>query len=292
MELQLRSFDLQIALARLPQPGFAAVLGGTGSEAIRAKTLNSLQARKRSWESRRNTLLAQQRMDMQWLSSPSSPALAATLSAGATPVGGAAPFDDTLRQGIQQARMQLSGAELSYLDAALAAVNSDIDYVTKGGLVDPTALPRLALDPAQLTDVRVSDLADLTLVESSALKPSPAAGVLLNLAKLFEHPESPAPLQLPSASGIAKVDCFPQELAYGLLVVDRCERNVVRRQEQQTGPPLDARLGTILANPAQYDAEGNDLGYLAFMRWYAKECGGPADKLAGGIAQTGKAVGE
>jgi hypothetical protein len=132
-----------------------------------------------------------------------------------------------------------------------------------------------------LEPLRVSELDRLALVEAGALKPGPAAALLLDLARIFEVPEQPRPLKLTSDGKPTSLECHPQELGYGLLIVDRSKRVELRQDAQADTDPLAARLGRMLAKPAEYEAAHNDLGYLAFMHWYAEQVVAPSSAVLG-----------
>jgi hypothetical protein len=222
-------------------------------------------------------------MDMQWLSGGRSLQTAVNaLAAGSVPVMVAnspqlpQPLDLGLREDIQRARLSLSTAEMGYIDDALAKVGSAIAYVNGGGVLEGMDLPRVRVDRAQLETIRVSDLENLTLVEATAVHPAPASNLLLELAQVFEAPEDPAAVKLDNAGEAFDLKCFPQEVSYGLLVVDRCRRVETQSGSKADGEELLARLGKVLEKPAQFGAADNDLGYLEFMHWYAELANGTA----------------
>jgi hypothetical protein len=269
IELALRTYDLQMALARLPKPRFATVLGGDRGT-VHEKTLGLLESLRRSWLNRKAELENQQRMDVQWLSAGAKalPQRQDNALLVISNIPQPVEYNDSgLRQGIQQARLSVSGAELGYLGAALATVERAIEYVDNAGVTDGAELPRLSVTSRDFEPIRVSELGKLTLVESAAVKPAPAAGLLLDLARIFEQ-TNPGTLKLTNGAGLTELQCAPSEVAYGLLIVDRCRRSDTLAEGRPDGEALAARLDKILEQPADFEATANDLGYLAFMRWY------------------------
>jgi hypothetical protein len=172
-------------------------------------------------------------------------------------------------------------------------VSGAIEYVKGGGLLEGAELPRMTVARSQFTPVLVSELDNLTLVETSTLQPGPATTILLELAQGFEVPEAPRPLRLNVSGGTMDVNCFPSEVWYGLLIVDRNHRIETRSEGMPDSEALIQKLGKVLASPAEHGAAENDLGYLQFVLWYARQskvnAGGLADSLEAGsrrVAET------
>jgi hypothetical protein len=287
IELAVRSFDLQVALARLPRPKFASVLGKSDRTGVQANALRELEKRQQTYLQRHGELEQQQRMDMQWLSGNQVAQSLAALTAVPVMVPASSdlpyPLDTSLRESIQQTRLSLSSAESEYIDSALSAVTTAIAYVKAGGVLEGEELPRVTIERGQFANLRVSDLDDLAVVEASAIYPGPASNLLLELAQAFERPEDPKPLHLNNAGNTYKLDVIPREVGYGLLIVDRCKRVQPTSSGRSDVEDLAERLQSMLDKPAQHGAAENDLGYLEFMRWYARLATTPAAKLGEGI---------
>lgn len=295
IELALRSFDLQLALARLPKPKFATVLGSGDSGRVHDQVLRELERRKKTYETRHAELEQQQRIDMQWLSGGNGlQAAANALAAGSVPVMVASsgelpqPLDVGLREDIQRARLSLSTAELGYIDEALAKVNNAIAYVNSSGVVEGTELPKVNVARSQFSVMRVSELENLAIVEPTAVHPAPASNLLLELAKVFEEPDNPREIKIDDGGNAFSLKSTPHEVGYGLLIVDRCRRIETKSAGRPDSDELLAKLGKILDKPAQYGAADNDLGYLEFIHWYSALSIGPEEKIIAGIENEAK----
>jgi hypothetical protein len=274
-----------MALARLPKPRFADVLGGGNQQYVKDTTLRQLQDVRGGWVKRQATLKAQQEMDRRWLSTGAlaQSSTLVSLAQGSAPPTVGLPLGpgEALRGSVLGARLGLADAELAQLDAALAAVDRAIAYVSEGGLSDSQALPRKVVAVDDFKDLRVTDLPQFGLVEGLGIRPKPTASVLLELAQMFEQPDAGGPLRIPTSGGVTKLDCFPAEVGYGLLLLDRSLRIETQSEGRPDTEVLLELLDEMLARPADFDAASNDLGYLAFMRWYAAQGeGGAAPAVA------------
>jgi hypothetical protein len=167
-----------------------------------------------------------------------------------------------------EARLMIAATELSQLKARLNELKAARQHVDEGGLPAWTDLPRHAPQLARLRLNGLEALDAFALVESEARTPPTAAVLLLSLAQEFERPGATA-----NREPAADWQLAPDEVAYGLLAVDRCRLGDPATGTAEPDPAalhaLVAQLDAMLGFPADYDTAAYNLGYLEFIRWYA-----------------------
>lgn len=309
LALMLRKFDLQLALARLPQPELEALLIIGDEKLVRDTMLKGIERLELAWDTRSGQLKRQLAADRQlltlggrapleqpselagevglpagtdgWLLPrlPDDGTAAMNAGIGGSPDAASLPrlADAGPREArpvrwtsgsLVEARLAIAAAELAQLRACLSELSMARRHVLAGGLPAWTELPRHA---PRLTQLQLKGLEALTafaLVEAEAREPRTAAPLLLSLAQEFERPQAPG-----NSGPATEWQLGPDEVAYGLLAVDRCRRGDAGQDEDGQGSQamqaLLSTLDSILAFPADYDTAAFNLGYLEFIRWYA-----------------------
>jgi len=276
LQLMLTEFDLQIALARLPQADYAELLSLGDENLVRDTMLGEIARLQDAWEQRQAELDAVVERDRGELASPkhlAATGIADPFSAAAAP-SSFYPLPDLklpaeaidpelqLAAALARSRLVIAEAELSMIATGLAELERASLHVQFGKLPGWTDLPHMV---PELTRMRMRGLEALNAfaeVEESSREAKPAADQLLALAISFESGDA----QLASL--------HPHEIAYGVLAVDRC---LAGPPSPDGGAPalrqkisrLQGQLDAILTFPADYDAAAYSLGLLHFFRWYA-----------------------
>jgi len=310
LKLMLAKFDLQLALARLPQPELDALLVVGDEHQVQALALNGIQRLEEAWSVRSELLARQIAGDRQLLDradsavhkgppDPLQMALGPYAFPGTPPADVAGPESTRTDDGsgwlpadsdaqaapdptaevsaqsswqadadVIEARLMIAATELSQLKARLSELTAARQHVEEGGLPAWTDLPRHAPQLARLRLNGLEALDAFALVESEARTPPAAAALLLSLAQEFERPGASA-----NRGPAADWQLAPDEVAYGLLAVDRCRLGDPPGGTAEPDPKalhtLVAQLDAMLAFPADYDTAAYNLGYLEFIRWYA-----------------------
>jgi hypothetical protein len=275
LRLMLTEFDLQIALARLPQADYAELLSLGDEKLVRDTMLGEIARLQDAWEQRQTELDAVAERDRSTLASPeflAAAGIADPFSAAVAPSSfyplpdlklpaEAIDPEQQLAAALARSRLVIAETELSMIATGLAELERASLHVQSGKLPGWTDLPRMV---PELTRMRMRGLEALSAyaaVEAAARQPKPAADQLLSLALSFESCD-------------AKLEnLHPHEVAYGVLAVDRCLAGLPTQEDgdptlAQKASRLGQRLDAILAFPADYDAAAYSLGLLHFFRWY------------------------
>ncbi|MBN2081895.1 hypothetical protein JW859_06755 [bacterium] len=303
LALMLRKYELQLALARLPQPEIDELLSLGDTELVNQTMQQAVDRLNEAWSTRYDelaTLLAGDRQVLARLGQtvPGDPlATAASPLAYVTPIeefrgpqhdtpeyswfpedDTVAPADDLeLNQLVLEARLVINSAEEEMLSERLAELGDATRLIESQRLPEWTDLPRLAPQLKQLQLKGLEELAAFAAMEAEAREPDSAANLLLALAQAFESPAQPPADQTQAAAHhtatglpVPAVELTPNEVAYGLLVTDRCRLGAnpdVRRVDVMAD--LGERLEAVLEFPADFDTAAYNLGFLEFIHWYA-----------------------
>lgn len=299
LDLLERQFDLQLALARLPDPQIEELLSVGDEQLVRGTVLGEVERLEAAWGGRLTELERQLASDRQWLArvevryaapapDPLSLELLPEPYLDGPPPGPGTPLDprSQLEQAIVQARLAVASAEASSLEQCLERLSSLRLHVAAGGVPQWTDLPRLEFRPQRLSRPLLASLPDFASVVGAAQDQPAALGLLRALAYSFEQRTVPGELE--RAGEIVDNNGRPFELAYGLVLVDQA----VRREEngEAGAGGIAQAVGRILEQPDEYGMAALDLGYLRFMRWYAQLSRAEAVPAGGTLASENQSV--
>lgn len=309
LNLRLAEFDLQLALARLPRPDFDGLMSLGDADLVRETAREQIARLRTAWTARQAALIRQRGTDLSRLDNlrlagepavaPVPPEAAPLAITGPTiPESPFArfpesamrvepPVDDTrgadsderrespewaddFESGLRRARIIVASAELESIRLRLAELEEAEHHVAGDGLPAWTDLPRHrpVLEPLQLNGLE--ELADFAMVEEAARLPDSALPLLIDLARCFETGGVPAAMAAPQGWSP-----FPDEVAYGLFIVDRCRLGPVESAaaSQADGGALEtliAQLERVREFPADFELAQYNLGLLRFLCWYAR----------------------
>lgn len=279
VDVWLAQFDLQLALAGIPEPKFSELLSLGDSSMVRQSTLTEIERLRTAWVARQQDLLRHTAVDRQWCAlhdQPNPAPVAPQPNLASTPNGEVLRtrsyglFMDPLpRQQVElcivHQRLAVGEAELAQISAALAALEQAEQHVLAGQQPRPEELPQVELRAAQLREPQLERLAQYSAVEQAACQPASALELLLKLTREFSG-TSHAVIVRRSAVELAHGSAYyPDELCYGVLAVDRC----LAGPAGWGGNGLAEQLDAVLAAPADKEMAAYDLGLLKLLRWYA-----------------------
>jgi len=265
LNLRLAEFDLQLALARLPRPDFDGLMSLGDADLVRETAREQIARLRTAWTARQAALIRQRGTDLSRLDN-----LRLGRGAGSEEHGESPEWADDFESGLRRARIIVASAELESIRLRLAELEEAEHHVAGDGLPAWTDLPRHrpVLEPLQLNGLE--ELADFAMVEEAARLPETALPLLIDLARCFETGGVPAAMAAPQGWSP-----FPDEVAYGLFIVDRCRLGPVESAaaSQADGGALEtliAQLERVREFPADFELAQYNLGLLPFLCWYAR----------------------
>jgi hypothetical protein len=278
IELTLAQFHLQLALARLPRRSGPQLLPQPTSAQIAAGTTAELSGLCEVWRKRRDVLTrliavvqAPEPVEAEQLEVTSflpgndllpQPGQTSVV----TPPAPAKHAD--VRTGLAlaaaHARTRVWQAEAVGLGQALESAESAMRHIATQAGQAQDELAHYAVTPALLGQPTI-DTRSLSAVERLSADIDLTTGLLLKLSRLFEGGRgSPGPAHVEER--LRNLRPRGQEVPCGLIAVDRCQRELWAKSPGELGHKLDA----VFVDPDSYGVAALNLGYLRFIRWYAK----------------------
>jgi hypothetical protein len=322
LKLLLSQYDLQRGLAKLPRRRNGELLSMGNAQLVQSTVLAEIDRLQAAWEQRQQELNRSCELGKSLQDRLNDPLLAPvdpleSLAGLLAPGAAAAPPGQPVAGSRQQLEAAELGAwlavqqhELDGLRAALPALDDARQHVKARSAPDWSSLPRVSVGSAQLCPPALESLRYYGALDRELPLPA-TVDLLAGLARQFEtQTEAGDARELPQVFGAenrlrqtlaglgsGQIDASPDELAYGLLVVER------GREPDRPGglsapdagapapaagdPRLAARaalageLDRILRDPDSRGLAAYDLAYLRFVRWYcalglpALEAGAP-----------------
>ncbi len=280
LELGLAQFELQLALARLPQRSGPVLLPQPTAAQIATLELKRLDALKQDWTQRQERLalcLAENPAADPEAVLAAEPLVVSSFTPGsgllpgleapeqpALPAQAAVPQTARikLQQAAQAAQQRLWQAELVAGKAALYRLEVVEREVGQAAGQEQQGLPRFSVSQALLGQPALG-LGTAAQIEALTGDEALITGLLLKLERLYEGGRG-APGPQAVEEQLQNLRPKGEEVPCGVLAVDNCVRSA-------TGlpPALAQRLDTILGAPDAYGIAALDPGYLRFMHWYA-----------------------
>jgi hypothetical protein len=273
LELALAQYELQLALARLPERSGPVLLPQPTAAQIAMLELQRLDGLKLGWAQR------QARLEQCLATAPSARFAAEPLDvtsfvpgSGVLPqLGAPAPQVQpvalrdarvNLKLAAQAAQQRLWQAELTASKLALYRLGVIERQVAQAAGQEQQGLPRFSVDQALLDQPALS-LQTAAQVEALTGEEALIAGLLLKLERLYEGGRgTPGPQAIEEQ--LQDLRPKGEEVPCGLLAVDHCVRSAAGKPAT-----LEQQLGSILNAPDAYGIAALDPGYLRFMQWYA-----------------------
>jgi hypothetical protein len=314
LKLLLSQYDLQRGLARLPRRRSDELLSMGNAALVQNTVLAEIDRLEQAWKERQADLsrtcdLVRGLQERQAGSLLAQVDPAVSLVAGlGTATGGLHTLDGPgAKQQIEAAELSallvVQQQELDGLAAALPALGNARQHVNARSAPDWSSLPRLAVTDGDLAVPGLEGLRYYGALDRE-LSVRDSVELAAGLARQFETQTEPTDKrELPQVYGADNrlrqtldglgsglIDASPDELAYGLLAVERCRMVLPTAvQPQAIGadsgtapvPPLPdvdpllasraalaGQLDLILRNPDARGLAAYDLAYLRFLRWY------------------------
>jgi len=281
LQLLLSQFDLQVALAQLPNPEMNELLSLGDRRLVTQTTMDEIERLRKAWQTRRKDLDRMQAITRQWIAraeqrDDSTPAN--VLDMLLAPLRYYTREETTARDIWSSPRAQLEIAlasgqstiattELDQISAGLALLTEAQEHVLAGGLPVWAELPRLSVKVAQSPALPLDQLApelEVGLAGSATL--DQWIELILALAKSFETSGN--------YTGELDFSPYPLEAAHGVQLINKwCNSVSVEDGEEddnQAGLSLVDKLDLILAYPNEYSVGAYDLSFLRFVKWYVQ----------------------
>ena len=293
LDLILSEFDLQLAMARVPQPQIEQLVNLGDDKQIKEGMHAEIDRLRTSWKTRIDELNGAAISTQRLLRSLEPLPVQMVEVETATPtehlhfdvgiptlpsietMGSYSSLDprSELQVNLLRSRLVVAEAELEMLAASLASLDAADKHVRTGGVPDWATLPVLTQNVSRLDLAQTDTLGDLQLVEAATTSPQAASKFLLALAISFSGDARGLKTMPDDMQEYVDLDTFPNEIQYGLLAVEyelRPDAPAGELAQHPLSSPMVSKLRALVERPQQYGVARHDLGYLSFMAWYAE----------------------